>query len=170
MHCCNSECNVKAKITLQSANDDLLTAEVTGKPHCEAEDVLMVSHHASTAAKKAVSEALKKGEGPTEVFENVAESTNDIFLTKAAVRTQAVRERRRTLIPDSWPRDAIQCLLMLKQVQKDEISPDEVVPGYLQVSCIFSHEICLFSTLFLVYIACVIACLIPQNLTMNWTT
>ena len=133
-------CSCKAKILLQSLKDGLLTVEVTGRPQCEPEDVLAAIHNASTAARTRVSEALKRGEGPTEAFENVAEATNDIFLTKAGVRTQAAREKRKALVPASWPRDVMQCLLIMRQVQREEISPTEPIPGYLQVSCNFSFE------------------------------
>lgn len=121
MRCCNVKCSEKAKILLQSLKDGLLTVEVTGRPQCEPEDVLAAIHNASTAARTGVSEALKRGEGPTEAFENVAEATNDIFLTKAGVRTQAAREKRKALVPASWPRDVMQYLLIMRQVQREEI-------------------------------------------------
>lgn len=100
MRCCNAKCSVKAKALLQSAKDELLTTELTVRSHCQTEDVLAAIHHASTAARIGVSEALKQGEDPTEAFENVFQATNDIFLTKAAVRTQAVREKRKALNPE----------------------------------------------------------------------
>lgn len=127
---------MKAKVMLESAKDEVLTVEVSGEPVCKEEDTLDAIHHSSTASRLAVLAALKQGVGATEAFEDVAVATSDPFLTKPAVRAQAVREKRKSMVPDTWPRDTFDCLTILKRVQKDEIGPHTRVPGYIQVRAI----------------------------------
>lgn len=135
MHCSNTGCEIKAKVTLDSATDEVLTVEVTGMQVCKEEDVLDAIHHSSTASRIAVLEALKEGVGATEAFEDVLVATNDVFLTKPAVRAQAARHKRKALVPECWPSDTMQRLQLIKRVQKDEIGANEMLPGYLQVRC-----------------------------------
>ena len=65
---------------------------------------------------------------------NVQEIHQDTNLTKDAARTHVARYRRRQLVPDTWPRDLMQCLVLLRETQKEEIAPDKKpVSGYIQV-------------------------------------
>ena len=76
---------------------------------------------------------LEKGVGPTEAYENVEEVVEDQNLTIKAVTTLAVRHRRKQVVPSTWPRDTIQCLCLMKELQMAEINADEPVPAYIQV-------------------------------------
>jgi len=93
-------------------------------------------HQSTLATRLEVAKLLKEGHGPTAAFEDVAEAVDDPFLTKEAVSTQATRIRRREVVPDHWPKDTIQCLLILKDVLANEVASESPVPGYIQVSLI----------------------------------
>lgn len=104
-----------------------------GAPSCSAEEVLASHHQSESKTRALISDALQAGVGPTEAFEDVINEFNDVFLTKAAVKSQATRRRKREIVPDSWPRDVMQCLVLLRRTQKEEINPSSNVPGYIQV-------------------------------------
>ena len=137
--CSNVSCGTKVQLTIACPLRKMAVISITGETSCrgdvDEEDASsqLVGHQSSVAAREAVAEELSAGVGPTEAYENVACATKDAFLTKDAVRAQSSKLRRKEVVPQCWPRDTMLCLVLLKEVQKEEISPEEPVSGYIQV-------------------------------------
>lgn len=133
MRCSQGQCQSKATIVMHARKDNRLHICVSNGT-CKEEDYLTTEHESQVTSREAVAHELSRNIGPTEALENVKEVTMDPFLTKEGVQTLAGRKRRKEIVPDCWPRDTMLCLSLLKDVQKDEISSEEAVPGYIQVS------------------------------------
>ena len=132
MYCSDGLCSCRAKVLLQSRDSNVLDFVVTGTSTCSATTETI--HHSTVQSKDFLVQALREGLGPTEAYEECLEEFKDENVTKAGVKTMAARRQRKTLVPDCWPRDTMLCLVLLRQTQRDEISSDEPVRGYIQVS------------------------------------
>lgn len=115
------------------SKDDFLTAKYTGTSLCTSDNSDFDIHRMPSNVKAFVAVALEKGEGATEIVENVMESNRDIKVSTDSVYAMKHRLRQRNVIPDGWPRDHLQCLLLLRENQLEEISPELPVRGYIQV-------------------------------------
>lgn len=120
-------------MVLKKQSDEAVSVEVRGEVVCtEDEDF---PHQSALETRKTLEEEITTGVGATEAYENAQNIHRDQNLTKEAARTHIAGFRRRQLVPDTWPRDVMLCLVLLRETQKEEISPEKKpVSGYIQVS------------------------------------
>lgn len=131
LRCANDKCSGRAKIVLRKQTDEVVNVTLSGKKICIENDSFR--HHSAPETRKAMEEEILNV-GATEAFENVQEIHADPNFTKQAARTHVARFRHRQLVPPTWPRDLMLCLVLLRETQKEEISPDKKpVSGYIQV-------------------------------------
>ena len=131
MACTNSSCGVVAHLTIASPLQKVANLSIQGEASCR-EDCVDAGHQSRVETREAVVQELQKGLGATEAYENVLCATEDPFLTKESVRMLNSKTKRKELVPECWPRDTMLCLVLLKDVQKAEITPEEPVSGYIQ--------------------------------------
>lgn len=117
---------------LQDLSDETVTVSITGETMCTEDTNLR--HPSAPETRKALQREIDSGVGATEAFENVQEDHLDYNFTKNAARTHVARHRRRQITPETWPRDVMLCLVLLRETQKEEICPEKKpVSGYIQV-------------------------------------
>lgn len=132
MYCSNPQCGMS--VIIYHGNDDHCVDVVFKGTHkCTSETMKADKHHSSQFERLSVAQELKSGIGPTEAYENVAAKIPGSRLTKDGVKQQATRLLKEGIVPKTWPSDMMQCLLLLKETQECEISPDSRNPGYVQV-------------------------------------
>lgn len=117
---------------LQEHHDDNASIEITETGICTAESQES-RHHSAPLTRRALEEAANGDAGPTEVYEDVQEIHQDPHLSIGAARAYIGKVRSRKVVPDAWPRDLMQQLLLLRETQRQEIGSDGPVPGYIQV-------------------------------------
>lgn len=86
-------------------------------------------HHSTKETRNEVIERLVRGEGPTEIAEDMKEDDAERRITVDAVKMINLKRKRREIVPDGWPRDQMQCLVLLRQTLKEEVSPHLPVSG-----------------------------------------
>ena len=134
MTCTNAACSTNVRFAIPWDSRTTASVAVSGVPCCNIADAQDDVHQSRVATREAFVQELDKGIGATEAYENVACTTDDCFLTKDSARAISCRWKRKEVVPQCWPRDTMLCLVLLKEVQKQEITPEEPVSGYIQVS------------------------------------